>query len=105
MFYPATKLVIVTEHFICEKVCSIIEACGSKGYTLLPAGGKGLHHRHPTINKASVVEGSDNIKIDVITHDAEQAEKIAQRILKECFEDYPGIMYLEEVKICRPDRF
>lgn len=105
MFYPATKLVIVTEHFLCEKVCKIIEAEGSKGYTLVPAGGKGLHHVHPMADKATVIEGFDNIKIEVVTHNAEQANKIAEQVLEKCFGDYPGIMYLEDVRICRPERF
>ncbi len=105
MFYPATKLVIVTEHFLCEKVCKIIESVGSKGYTLVPAGGKGLHHLHPMSDKATVVEGFDNIKIEVVAHHRQQAERIANRVLEECFDEYPGIMYLEDVQICRPERF
>jgi nitrogen regulatory protein PII len=105
MFYPATKLVVVTEHFLCEKVCNIIEASGSKGYTLVPTGGKGLHHRHPMSDQATVIEGFDNIKIEVVTHDRNQAEQIAERVLNECFDEYPGIMYLEDVQICRPERF
>lgn len=105
MFYSAKKLVIVTEHFLSEKICKIIKACGSKGYTLVPAGGKGLHHLHPMADKATVVEGFDNIKIEIVTHDAAQAKQIAERVLKECFNDYPGIMYLEDVEICRPERF
>lgn len=105
MFYPATKLVIITEHFLIKKVCRIIEDCGSKGYTMVPAGGKGLHHVHPMSDRATVVEGFDNIKIEVITHDRKQAEAIAERVLHDCLEEYPGIMYLEDVEICRPERF
>ncbi|MFO8027644.1 MAG: hypothetical protein R6U56_08270 [Opitutales bacterium] len=105
MFYPATKLIIVTEHFLSEKVCEIVEGCGSKGYTMVPAGGKGLHHLHPMSDKATVVEGFDNIKIEVVVHDRIQAENIADRVLHECFETYPGIMYLENVEVCRPERF
>ncbi|HKK17918.1 MAG TPA: hypothetical protein VJ952_04480 [Opitutales bacterium] len=105
MFYPAKKLVIVTEHFICDKVCRIIESCNGKGYTLVRAGGKGLHHLHPTSDKATVVEGFDNLKIEVVTHDRKVAETIAERVLEECFQDFPGVMYLEDVEICRPERF
>lgn len=105
MFHPAAKLVVITEHFLIEKVCRIIEDSGSKGYTMVPAGGKGLHHTHPMPDKATVIEGFDNIKVEVITHDRKQAETIAERILHECFDAYPGIMYLEDVEICRPERF
>ena len=106
MFYPATKLVITTEQFLSERICEIIDESQAKGYTLVPAGGKGLHHRkHPTLKQATVVEGFDNVKIDVITQDRAIAETIAERILNECFTDYPGVMYLEQVEVCRPDRF
>jgi hypothetical protein len=30
---------------------------------------------------------------------------MAGRILKECFQDYPGIMYLEQVEVMRPEHF
>jgi hypothetical protein len=105
MFYPAKKLVIVTEHFISERICKIIESCNGKGYTLVPAGGKGLHHLHSTSDKATVVEGFDNLKIEVVTHDRAVTVAIAEKILSECFVDYPGVMYLEDVEICRPERF
>lgn len=105
MFYPATKLIVITEHFISENVCRIIESCNGKGYTLVPAGGKGLHHLHSTLDKATVVEGFDNLKIEVVTHDRKVAETIAERILSECFQDFSGVMYLENVEVCRPERF
>jgi nitrogen regulatory protein PII len=105
MFHPAKKLVVITEHFVSEKVCKIIESGGGRGYTMVPAGGKGLHHLHPTLEKATVVEGFDNLKFEVVLSDKNKAEAIAHRILSECFEEYPGVMYLEDVEICRPDRF
>jgi nitrogen regulatory protein PII len=105
MFYSATKLVIVTEHFLSRKVCTIIEDCGGKGYTLVPAGGKGLHHLHPMPDQATVIEGFDNLKIEVVSRDRAKVETIAERVLAECFAEYPGVMYVEDVEICRPDRF
>jgi len=105
MFHPATKLVIITEHFIATRVCKLIESCHPKGYTMVPAGGKGLHHLHPTLDKATVVEGFDNMKIELITRERCTAEKIAQKILTDLFEEYPGVMYLEDVQVCRPERF
>jgi nitrogen regulatory protein PII len=105
MFYSAKKLVIVTEHFLSEDICKIIEACHGKGYTLVPTGGKGMHHFHAMSDKATVIEGFDNLKIEVVTHSREVAEQIVDRVLKECFEDFPGVIYLEDVEICRPERF
>ena len=106
MFYPATKLVITTEQFLSERVCEIIEESNAKGYTIVPAGGKGLPNpKHPTLKQATVVEGFDNVKIDVIVHERAIAEEIAKRVLEECFVDYPGVMYLEQVEVGRPERF
>jgi hypothetical protein len=72
---------------------------------MVQAGGKGLHHLHPTSDRATVVEGFDNLKIEVIIFSDAVAQKIAQRVLDECFENYSGIMYLEGVEVCRPERF
>lgn len=105
MFTPAAKLTIITEHFLSSSVCEIIEACGAKGYTLVSVGGKGLHHLHSMSDKATVIEGFDNVKIEVVTSTRERAEQIAERVLKECFADNPGIMFLDMVEICRSDRF
>ncbi len=105
MFHKATKLVIVVEHFILERVCAIIESSNGKGYTLVRAGGKGLHHSHSTSDKATVVEGFDNLKIEVIIHDRTIAETIGEKVVAECFRDYPGIMYLQDIEVARPDRF
>jgi nitrogen regulatory protein PII len=105
MFHHATKLVIITENFVSQKVCNTIDRAGGKGYTLVPVGGKGAHHIHPTSDKATVVEDFANIKIEVVCHERSKAEAIAEDILTHCFDEYPGIIYLENVEICRPERF
>lgn len=105
MFKPAAKLTIITEHFLSPSVCAIIEACGAKGYTLVSVGGKGLHHLHSMHDKATVIEGFDNVKIEVVTSTRALSEQIAQRVLDECFDDNPGIMFLDMVEVCRSERF
>jgi nitrogen regulatory protein PII len=105
MFHPAVKLIVITEDFVRRKVCDIIEAAGAKGYTLVQAGGKGLHHFHATSDQASVVEEFTNIKIEVVCRDRARAEQIADRLMAECFHKYPGVMYLEQVEIQRLERF
>jgi len=105
MFTPATRLTIITEHFLSDKICRVIETCGGKGYTLVSVGGKGTHHLHTMGDRATVVEGFDNIKVETITADRATAERIAARILEEFLADYPGIMYLDTVEVCRSDRF
>jgi hypothetical protein len=83
----------------------MIEAHGAKGYTLVSAGGKGLHHFHATEARASVVEDFSNIKIEVIVRKRETAEEIAQAVMGEVFQHYPGIIYLEDVEVWREERF
>lgn len=105
MFTPAARLTIITEHFLSDRICRIIKDGGGKGYTLVSVGGKGSHHLHTMQDKATVVEGFDNIKIEAITADRATAERIAQRVMDECLTDYPGIMFLDTVEVCRSDRF
>ncbi len=105
MFHTAVKVIIVTEKFLQERVCSLIESGGGKGYTLVSAGGKGLHHLHSTDDKASVIEGFGNIKIEVIVRDRSKAEAIAETVMQNVFREYPGIIYLENVEIWREERF
>jgi len=37
--------------------------------------------------------------------DRQRAEAIANRVVNECFDEYPGVMYLEDIQVCRPERF
>lgn len=106
MYHKAIKLIIVTEKFICEDVCKIIESCGGTGYTLVPAGGKGLHHHlHAIDSKAMLVDEFANIKIEVVCGDRAKAERMSKELMEKCFQDYPGIMYLESVEVQRLEHF
>ncbi|AHC14934.1 P-II family nitrogen regulator [Salinispira pacifica] len=105
MFYDAIKLIIITEKLISRKVCEIIEEQGGKGYTMVPAGGRGLHHFHATDSRASVVDDFTELKIEVILSHRDRAEAIAEKIMTSLFQDYPGIIYLENVRVIRKERF
>lgn len=105
MFHNATKLTVVTERFVTGDVCRIMEECGARGYTLVPVGGKGTHGLHPMQSKATVAEGFDNVKVETIVGDRSVAEEIARRVMDECFQDKPGIMYRQAVEVCRSERF
>jgi len=105
MFHKAIKLVIVAEKLITEGICRLIESQGGRGYTLVPAGGRGLHHFHATESRATLVEDFTEIRIEAILRDRKSAETLAQRIMEEYLENYPGIIFLEEVEILRPERF
>lgn len=101
----ATKLVIITESFIAGRVCRVIEMCGATGYTVVAAGGKGSHNLHATSDRASVIQEFTNVKIEVILIDRAAAESIIQRVADDCFHDYSGIMYLEDVEVLRSEKF
>ena len=105
MFHKAIKIIVVTEKFVEREVRSVIESHGASGYTLVSAGGKGLHHFHSTESRASVVEDFSNIKIEAIVRERETAEEIAQAIMDGVFQRYPGIIYLEDVEVWREKRF
>lgn len=105
MFTTAYRLTVITEHFVSDRVCEIIEEGGGKGYTIVSVGGKGTHHLHSMHDKATLVEGFDNVKIEAVVADRDTAEQIAERVLGECLTDKPGIMFLDRVEVCRSERF
>lgn len=102
--HTATKVVIITEKLILPKVIRLIEAGGGRGYTITPAGGKGSRGVRST-HRAAVVDEFSNVKIEVITASLEAANRIADEVAEQFFDNYSGITYLEEVKILRPHRF
>ncbi len=102
--FKATKVVIITEKVILEKVARLIEAAGARGYTVTPAGGKGSRGVRST-SRAAVVDEFRNIKIEVITGSKEAANRIADEVAEQFFNNYSGITYLEEVEILRPHKF
>ena len=104
MAHKASKLVIITEKLILEKVTRLIEASGGKGYTVVAAGGKGSRGVRST-GQAAVVDEFSNVKIEVITANWETANRIAEKVAENFFRNYSGITYFEEVKILRPEKF
>jgi nitrogen regulatory protein PII len=104
MSYEATKIVIITEKMLVEKIANVIESAGASGYTILAAGGKGSRGVR-SAGRATVVDDFSNVKIEVITAKRETAIAIADQVAARFFEDYPGITYLEPVEVLRPSKF
>jgi nitrogen regulatory protein PII len=104
-YHKAKKVVIIAEKILTSKICEIIEASGARGYTIVPAGGKGAHHKHFTSERASVVDDFATVRIEVITKDKSIAESIGIEVVDKCFNKYSGIIYLEDVEILRPAKF
>lgn len=105
MLQKAFKIIIVTEKFISHKICKMIEQSGARGFTLVPAGGKGKHHVHDISSKASLIDDFTNIKIEVIIKDRQLAEDIVDKVIAEFFDNYSGIIYIEGVEIHRLEKF
>ena len=104
-YHKAKKVVIIAEKILTSKICEIIDASGARGYTIVPAGGKGGHHKHFTSERASVVDDFSTVRIEVITKDKAIAEGIGIEVVEKCFDKYSGIIYLEDVEILRPAKF
>lgn len=104
-YHKAKKVVIIAEKMLLEKICDIIDSSGARGYTVVPAGGKGSHHRHYTSERASVVDDFSTVRIEVSVRDKSVAEEIGNTIVEKCFSKYSGIVYLEDVEILRPGKF
>jgi nitrogen regulatory protein PII len=104
MAYKASKVVIITEKLILDKVTRLIETNGGKGYTVVAAGGRGGRGVRST-GRAAVVDEFSNVKIEVITASRETANRIADEVAAGFFGDYSGITYFEEVEILRPEKF
>jgi len=102
--YKASKVVIITEKMILEKVARLIEEAGGRGYTVTPAGGKGSRGVRST-GRAAVIDEFSNVKIEVITGSKDAANRIADDVAEQFFDHYSGITYLEEVEILRPHKF
>ena len=104
MAHKASKVVIITEKLILDKVTRVIEANGGKGYTVVAAGGKGSRRSRST-GRAAVVDEFSNVKIEVITASRETANRIANEVVAKFFDNYSGITYFEEVEVLRQARF
>lgn len=105
MLHKAIKVIIVTEKLISDDICKLIEECGATGFTLVSASGRGSRDKRSRTARGSVMEDFSNIKIEVIVHDKELAEKITDAVVHQYFDHYCGITYLEEVEILRPQKF
>lgn len=104
MTHKATKVVIITEKFITEKVSKLIEECGATGFTITSAGGKGSRGKRSE-GRRGVSDAYANVKFEVIVADEAVAHDITNKVAEKFFENYSGITYMEEVNIVRPQKF
>jgi nitrogen regulatory protein PII len=104
MTQTANRLVIITERLLEKKVTAIIEAAGASGYTVVAADGKGSRNVRST-GQPMVSHGAANIRIEVITSDPELGRRIADQVAEKYFDDYSGIVFMDQVEILRAHKF
>lgn len=105
MFHKATKIVLVVEQLMRDKVCAVVEAEGAKGYTVIDCSGKGAHGMHPGGARPSVIQGFSLSRIEVIVKDRAAAERIAETVADKYLKQQSGIVYIDDVEVLRPNKF
>jgi nitrogen regulatory protein PII len=96
MTQTASKLVIVTEKLLLNKIGRIIDAAGATGYTVMEAGGKGSRNIRSS-GEPAVSGTSSNIKFEVLTPTKEMAVRISDEVAARYFDNYSGIIYVCDV--------
>jgi L-alanine-DL-glutamate epimerase-like enolase superfamily enzyme len=102
--YPAMQLSIVAEKAFESAILEVLTEEGAKGYTIFEGGGNGPFHMHPS-EATPMHDALHLLKIEVIVHDPATAERMAERLMEEFFDEMPGLVALSEVQIFRPQKF
>ena len=98
MSQQATKLVIITEKLLLKHITRVIEAAGATGYTVTSASGKGSRNSD-TSGHPSVSNTYEKVKIEVITVDKSVAQAIADDVAKNYFDNFSGIIFIDQVDV------
>ena len=104
MSKQACKLVIVTEKLLLKKIAKIIAEKGAKGYTVMPADGRGSRNVRSS-GEPTVSDKFSNIQIEVLTPDRDMAIKISDEIAENFFEDYSGLVYISDAEVLHAHNF
>lgn len=104
-FSKAEKVVIITEASILDDVIKMAMELGALGYTVTGVTGKGTWGGvRRGIGALNLDDLLKNVRIDIITNE-EIANTIAITIVERFFKHYAGIVYVEDVKIIRTEKF
>ena len=104
MTQQASMLVIVTEKLLLKKITKIIDEAGATGYTVTETGGQGSRNVRSS-GQPTVGDSYSNIKFEVLTANRELAQKIADEVATQFFEDYSGIAYLCDAEVLYAHKF
>lgn len=95
---PIQLVTIITLDVLEKELTDFIKSIGAKGYTVSEAKGEGL-----SAIRESEWEGK-NVRIETLVSE-EIAEKILEHLIKNYFEKYKTICFIQEVKILRREKF
>lgn len=104
MTQKASKLVIVTEKLLLQRIAKIVDEAGATGYTVVDAGGKGSRNVRSS-GQPTVSDSFSNIKIEVLTRSRDIALKISDEVAAQFFDNYSGIAYLCDVEVLHAHKF
>lgn len=104
MTQKASKLVIITEKLLLNKIAKIVGEVGATGYTVVEAGGKGSRNLRSS-GQPTVSDNYTNIKIEVLTPNRDMALKISDEVATQFFDDYSGIAYICDAEVLHAHMF
>jgi hypothetical protein len=95
------KLIIITERIIISKIIEYIESLEIKAYTIYhDVSGQG--QRGMRSISGGLSRFGENIRIEIIIEDEEQAVEVAEKIYNKYFSSrYAGIVYLEKIRVVK----
>ena len=104
MFYHATKVTVIAEKILLDRLVKDLEHAGAKGYTIVNGSGKGEEFNRPG-DRASVISDFSIVRIEFILADGDKARALAEQITEKFFSQYSGIIYISDVEVIRHERF
>lgn len=100
--HPRLRLELIIERMALQRACSILEAAGLTGYTVMPAiAGFGGGNRW---NRDTDISASGNMLV-IISIGTEEKISAALQQLERLLSAHIGVLNVSEVKVLRPDRF
>lgn len=101
MLKQVEKLIIITERIIISKVIKYIESLEIKAYTIYhDVSGQGQRGMRSVSGGLS--RFGENIRIEIIIEDEEQAVEVAEKIYNKYLSSrYAGIVYLEKIRVVK----
>ena len=104
MTQQASKLVIITEKLLLNKIAKIIEEAGASGYTVMETGGQGSRNVRSS-GQPTVGDSFSNIKFEILTANRDLALKISDEVATQFFDNYSGITYLCDAEVLHAHKF